>query len=84
MDYCMTRVTFGISSSSFIANMCVKQIAHNFSMEFPKAAQVVKESFYVDDCLAGSDSARGAVELQRELQALFDKGGVFAQEMECK
>ena len=29
----------------------------------------------MDDCLAGSDSARGAVELQHELQALFDKGG---------
>ena len=75
MDYRMTRVTFSISSSSFIANMCVKQNAHDFSMEFIKAAQAVKESFYMDDCLVGSDSAQGAVELQRELQALFDKGG---------
>ena len=31
-DYRMTRVTFGVSASSFIANMCVKQ---NALMNFP-------------------------------------------------
>ena len=68
----MTRVTFGVSSSSFVANMCVKQNALDFSMEHPNAAKVVRESFYVDDGLTGSEQT---VELQHELQALFDKGG---------
>ena len=30
-DYRMTRVTFGVSSSSFIANMCIKKNAIDFS-----------------------------------------------------
>ena len=75
LDFRMTRVTFGVSSSSFIANMCIKQNALDFGMEHPNAAKVVSESFYVDDCLTGSDSPEGAVELHHELQALFDKGG---------
>ena len=75
LDFRMTRVTFGVSSSSFVANMCVKQNALDFGMEYPNAAKVVNESFYVDDCLTGSDSPEGAVKLHRELQALFDQGG---------
>ena len=62
MDFRMTRVTFGVSSSS---NMCVKQNALDFSMEHPNA---VEESFYVDDCLSGSDSPEEAVELHHEVQ----------------
>ena len=48
-DYRMTRVTFGVSASSFVANMCVKQNALNLAHEYPLAAKAVKESFYVDD-----------------------------------
>ena len=75
LDFRMTRVTFGVSSSSFVANMCVKQNALDFGMEYPNATKVVNESFYVDDCLTGSDSPEGAVKLHRELQALFGQGG---------
>ncbi len=48
-------------------------------MEYLKAAKVVEKSFYVDDCLTGSDSIEGAIELQRELQELFDKGGFLVR-----
>ena len=71
----MTRVTIGVSSSSFTANICIEQNALNFGMEYPNAAKVVNESFYVDDCLIGSDTPEGAVKLHCELQALFGKGG---------
>ena len=75
LDFRMTQVTFGVSSSSFIANMCVKQNALDFGLEHPNAAKVVNESFYVDDCLTGSDSPEGAVELHHELLVLFVKEG---------
>ena len=56
LDYRMTRITFGVSSPSFVANMCIKQNALDFSMKYPYAAKVVADSFYVDDCLTGFDS----------------------------
>ena len=74
-DYRMTRVTFGVSASSFAANMAVKQNAVDFATEFPEAAKVVDKSFYVDDCLTGADSIAEAIKLQTQLHSLFSKGG---------
>ena len=75
LDYRMTRVTFGVSASSFAANMAVKQNALDHVMEYPLAAKSVDDSFYVDDGLTGADSIQEAVELQCQLQDLFSKGG---------
>lgn len=74
-DYRMTRVTFGVSSSSFAANMSVKQNAIDHAQEYPLAASAVRESFYVDDGLTGADSLEEAVKLQEQLQELFRRGG---------
>ena len=74
-DYRMTRVTFGVSASSFAANMSVKQNAIDFKDVYPLAAKAVDESFYVDDRLCGADSVEEAVELQSQLQGLFERGG---------
>ena len=71
----MTRVTFGVSASSFATNMSVKQNAIDFGTEYPLAARAVNESFYVDDCLSGADTIDEAVELQQQLQGLFSKAG---------
>ena len=58
-DYRMTRVTFGVSASSFAANMAVKQNALDYAHDYPMAAEVVHKSFYVNDCLTGAaDSSR--------------------------
>lgn len=38
-DYRMTRVTFGVSASLFIANMCVRQNAIDLGAQYPNAAE---------------------------------------------
>ena len=72
-DYRMTRVTFGVTSSSFVANMCVKRNATDFAHKYPLAAKIVEDSFYVDDCLTGADSVEEGVEIHRQLQGLFSE-----------
>lgn len=74
-DYRMTRVTFGISASSFVANMRVRQNAIDLASEYPMAAKAAEESFYVDDGLTGADDIQTAIRLQRELDNLFRQGG---------
>ena len=74
-DYRMTRVTFGVSASSFIANMCVKQNILDFAVDYPEAARETTKSFYVDDGLTGADTIEETIRLQHELQELFSKGG---------
>ena len=60
----MTRVTFGVSASSFAVNMSVKQNAADLAHKYPLAARAVDESFYIDDGLTGADFTEEAVELQ--------------------
>ena len=43
-------------------------------MEYPLTAKNVEKSFYADDGLTGADSVPEAIELQRQLQDLFNKG----------
>ena len=74
-DYRMTRVTFGVSASSFAANMSVKQNSIDLVHEFPLAAKMVEQSFYVDDGLMGADSIERAIDLRKEVQALLSRGG---------
>ena len=71
----MTRVTFGVSASCFAANMAVKQNAIELTHRYPRAAEAVQNSFYVDDGLMGANDVDSAITLQRELQDLFTRGG---------
>ena len=77
LDCRMIRVTFGVSASSFAANMAVKQNALDYAMEYPLAAKSMDDSFYVDDGLTGADFIQEAIELQCQLQDLFSKGGFY-------
>ena len=74
-DYRMTRLTFGVSGSSFAANMAIKRNAVLHERSHPRAALAVHESFYVDDGLTGANSIPEATSLQNELQELFELGG---------
>jgi hypothetical protein len=52
-DYHMTRVTFGVSASSFAVNMAVKQNALDFALQYLLAAKKVEDSIYVDNIVTG-------------------------------
>ena len=71
----MTRLTFGVSASSFAPNMAMWQNAVYYKESNSLAAQAILDSFYVDDGLTGADSKRKAIILQEELQELFSLGG---------
>ena len=70
----MTRLTFGVSASSFTANTAMKQNTLDQQKEYFQAVKAVLESSYVNDTLTGADSIEDAVKLQTELQELCDRG----------
>ena len=74
-DYQMTRVTFGVSSSPYLAVRALQQTALDFGHEYPLAKPHMTTSFYVDDLLAGSNTPEKAFLLQQELRALLLRGG---------
>ena len=67
-DYRMTRLTFGVNASSFIANMSVKQNARDYALEYPLISKVVDESFYVADGLTGAECQRWISSTQMEFK----------------
>ena len=74
-DYRMTRVTFGVAASAFVAIQALQQTAIDFESGYPVASKHVFSSFYVDDCLAGADSPQETIQLHRQLRNLLHKGG---------
>ena len=74
-DFRMTRVTFGISASPYLAIKTLQQTAQDHGEKHPLAASHIHKSFYVDDLLAGADTVEEAVELYANLRSILQKGG---------
>ena len=74
-DYRMTRVTFGVSASPYLAVKTLQQTAADHGQDNPIAAQHIRESFYVDDLLAGANTVQEALELYSSLREVLAKGG---------
>ena len=70
MDMRMTRVTFGVTSSLFLAMQVLCQVAKDHEKQYPRAAKIIS-NFYVDDCLTGAATTEEALEIQEELIALL-------------
>ena len=66
----MTRVTFGVTSSPFLATQVLRQVAKDHEKQHLRAAKIIS-NFYVDDCLTGAAISEEAREIQEELIALL-------------
>ena len=73
--YCMSRVTFGVTCSPFLAVKTLQQTATDFGKDYPAAQMHLNQSFYVDDLLGGADSIEEAKALYKQLAAILLKGG---------
>ncbi len=72
-DYRMTRLTFGVTSSPFLATQVLRQLASDYEQEFPEASALILSSFYVDDCLTGANNLEEATHISEALNHLLDK-----------
>lgn len=71
----LLTVTYGISSSPFLANRVIKQLAIDEGDNFPKAKNILLNDIYVDDGLFGADDFESALQLKIEFIQLLAKGG---------
>ena len=74
-DYRMTRVTFGVSASPYLAIRTLHQTASDHGAAHPSAADHIRSSFYVDDFLAGAETEEQALELYSNIRTILAKGG---------
>ncbi|XP_043471319.1 uncharacterized protein LOC122504323 [Leptopilina heterotoma] len=73
--YSLNRVTFGVASAPFLATRVLHQLADDECLQYPLASEVLKNDFYVDDLMTGTNTKKEAVELRDDLIELLKKGG---------
>ncbi|XP_062716167.1 uncharacterized protein LOC134291852 [Aedes albopictus] len=73
--YELSTVTYGTKPAPFLATRTLVQLATDEAEELPLAAKAVKEDFYMDDAITGSDNPIVAKELRIQLQELLRRGG---------
>lgn len=51
----MNRVTFGMTSASFLAVRCILQLGKDAQAKHPEEAEIIENDFYIDDLITGHD-----------------------------
>lgn len=71
----LNTLTFGVSSSSFLAIRTIQKLADDERHNHPIAAKILKAHLYVDDLLTSAETIGGARAIRGEITALLAKGG---------
>jgi len=74
IDCRMERLTFGVTSSPFLATQVLRTLAQLHSSTHPSASAAILEDFYVDDLLSGSSDVTSADSLRKEICDLLSLG----------
>lgn len=70
----LQTVTYGQTSSSYLAIRTIKQLVADEGENYPKAAKVLEHDIYVDDVISGADTLSEAIEIKSQLIELLGKG----------
>ncbi|XP_066588158.1 uncharacterized protein [Prorops nasuta] len=73
--YELNTLTFGVSSSPFLATRVIKQLAVDERKTFLQAAEILENHRYVDDLLTGATTIEKARVLRDEIISLLARGG---------
>lgn len=73
--YELATVTYGVASSPYLAIKVLHTLADENACEYPTAARVLKNGFFMDDLLWSEPTVTDALLLQQELRALLQSAG---------
>ncbi|XP_076660276.1 uncharacterized protein LOC143363596, partial [Halictus rubicundus] len=75
-SYRLNTVTYGTACAPFLAARCLQQLAEDEARSYPLAVEVIKNDFYMDDLLTGTNSSDEAAKLIEQLTDIFQRGGM--------
>ena len=76
--YEFQRLPFGVNVAPFVAQYVAQENAKLHGQEFPRAAETVLKSTYMDDSMDSVPSVEAGVKLHGELVKLWEKAGMKA------
>ena len=71
-DYQMSRVTFGVAASPYLAVKTLQQASRDFGSSLPKASYHIENS---DDFFGGANTPEEAITLQSDIRTILLKAG---------
>ena len=71
----LLTVTYGLNCSPYLTIKVLHTLAKQGESTYPQASRMLRECFYMDDCLHGAHTTETALELQSQLQKLLQSGG---------
>ncbi|XP_075163135.1 uncharacterized protein LOC142235763 [Haematobia irritans] len=74
-DYQLDTVTFGVNCAPFLAIRTIRQLADDIRSTYPLASDILMNSMYVDDALAGGHCIVDAIESRDQLIAALKSAG---------
>ena len=81
----MTVYQSGPKSLPSCATSCFRKTTRQFGKHFgPNVVETVMKSFYVDDCLTGTNGKEAAVKMISDLHSLLAMGGFKLTKWVCK
>ncbi|XP_066585556.1 uncharacterized protein [Prorops nasuta] len=72
--FCLNTLTFGVSSSAFLAIRAINRLAEDEGEQFPRAAEILKTHLYVDDLLTGANTIEEARDTRDVIIKLLSRG----------
>ncbi|XP_046967542.1 uncharacterized protein LOC124535377 [Vanessa cardui] len=74
LEYELKTVTYGVSSSPYLAIRTLHQLAKDHGEQWPEAASIPREDVFMDDTTAGAPNLTCALDLKNQLINLLDCG----------
>jgi len=76
IEFEFNRLVFGLNSSPFLAQLVSQGHARKYELEFPRAAEAIIKSTYMDDTLDSVASIGEARKLKEDLITVWGKAGM--------
>ncbi|GFY28590.1 DUF1758 domain-containing protein [Trichonephila clavipes] len=74
-EYKLCTVTYGTASAPYLATRCLFQTGLDLERDDPAVSSLIKESFYIDDLMAGAPSSEEAISLIKTLSNILEARG---------
>lgn len=72
-EYHLVTVIYGQASSPYLAVKCMLEGAAEMKEEFPKAVEIIRNDFYMDDCASGARNESEAIQLAKDVKYILEK-----------
>ncbi|GFW05545.1 DUF1758 domain-containing protein [Trichonephila clavipes] len=74
-EYKLCTVTYGTASAPNLSTRCLFQTGLDLERDDPAVSSLIKESFYIDDLMAGAPSSEEAIFLIKTLSSILEAKG---------